>query len=221
MLVISDNYSPLIGLANCYVESKQNEKAIVLLRDNLQKFVNTAYQYEIEFLRADLLARNNQLSKADSIYKSLILRNPTRTLFGLTTLRTDLVQADTVLIRYLSSEGIEKYSILNSLNQKGYNYKTFPYLVSLAKSSGIEYDDFLSNFTQVLRVSDYESCYAVYKLSLYMCEKMDFERARKLAALSLRYSEDVSFNPILNSNFEKMNWLYKNHEKILSSLVYQ
>lgn len=220
LLVISDNYSPLIGLANCYVESNQNEKAIGLLQDNLQKFVNTAYQYEIEFLLADLLAKNSQLSKADSIYRTLISRNPSRILFGLSTLRTDLIKADSALIRYLSSKSAEKYGIIKSLNPNGDNYKTFPYLVSLAKSSGVKYDDFLSNFTQVLRVGDYESCYAIYKLSLYMCEKMDFERARKMAALSLRYWGDVNFNPILNSNFEKMNWLYKNHEKILSSLIY-
>jgi hypothetical protein len=53
-----------------------------------------------------------------------------------------------------------------------------------------------------------------------MCEKMDFDRARKMAALSLRYNEDLSFNSVLQSNFDKMNWLYKNSGEALSKMKY-
>ena len=76
LLKLSDNYSPLIGLSYCYAELKQNEKAIDLLKENIGKFENTAYYYEIEFLLADLLAKNNQIAEADSIYKTLVGQNP-------------------------------------------------------------------------------------------------------------------------------------------------
>jgi len=54
---------------------------------------------------------------------------------------------------------------------------------------------------------------------LFMCEKMDFDRARKMAALSLRYTGDISFNSVLQSNFEKMAWFYKNKEMISNFFV--
>jgi hypothetical protein len=220
LLTVSDNYSPLIGLSYCFVEQNENQKAIELLRKNVHKFENTAYQYEIHFLLADLLAKDNQLPEADSIYKLLVSQNPNRTIFSLSTLRTDLINADSIIVKYLNGEDEEKYNILKSLNSVSYNYNSFPYLSSLARSSKVEYDIFLKNFSKPLEVNDYKSSYGIYKLSLYMCEKMDFDRARKMAALSLRYSDDPSFNSVLQSNFDRMNWLYKNSSETLSRMKY-
>ena len=124
-------------------------------------------------------------------------------MYSLSTLRTDLLETDTVIVKYLNGEDEDKYKILKTLNSKNYNYNTFPYLSSLARSSKIEYENFLKNFTKMLEVNDYKSSYGIYKLSSYFCEKMDFERARKMAALSVRFSDDKSFNSILQSNFDK------------------
>lgn len=220
LLSISDNYSSLIGLSYCYVELNENQKAAELLRKNIHKFDNTAYQYEIQFLLADLLAKNNQMSEADSIYKTLIAENPSRTLYSLATLRRDLINADTEIVEYLKGEDEEKYEILQVLNSTSYNYNSIPYLSSLAKSRKVDYENFLKNFTNVLEVKNYEASYGIYKLSLYMCEKMDFDRARKMSALALRYSDDLSFNSILENNFDKINWLYKNSGEALSKMKY-
>ena len=220
LLSISDNYSPLIGLAYCYVEMNEIQKAIDLLRGNNKKFENTAYNYEIEFILGDLFAKNDQISEADSIYKLLKAQNPSRTLLSLSSLRTNMIKTDSVIVKYLNGEDEEKYEILKSMNEIGYNYNTFPYLSLLAKSTNVTYENFLMNFTKVLEVGDYNSSYGIYRLSLYMCEKMDFDRARKMAALALRYSSDLSFNPVLQTNFDKMDWLYKNSTEALSKMKY-
>lgn len=220
LIGFSDNYSPLIGLSYCYVEMKQVQKAIDLLEENIDRYKNTAYYYEIEFLLADLVTKNNQVFEGEPIYKSLIKQNPNRTLFSLSKLRIDLIDANTIITKYLNGQEHDKYEILKSLNSEKYNYNTFPYLASLAGSCGVEYENFLKVFSKVLEVGDYTSCYGIYKLSLYMCEKMDFNRARKMASLSRRFSEDASFNSILNSNFEKMNWLYKNSTEELTKMKY-
>ena len=146
--------------------------------------------------------------------------NPSRTLFSLSNLRTDLINSDLAIVKYLQGEDEEKYNILKSLNSVRYNYNSFPYLSSLARSSEVEYDNFLKNFSKPFEVNDYKSSYGIYRLSLYMCEKLDFDKARKMAALSLRYSEDPSFNSVLQSNFDRMNWLYKNSGEALSKLEY-
>ena len=220
LLTISDNYSPLIGLSYCYFELNEKQKAIDLLQNNIQKFENTAYQYELNFLLADLLAKSKKISQADSLYKLLISMNPSRTLYSLSSLRNDLINMDSLIVKYLKGEDEEKYEILRSLNAVSYNYNSFPYLSSLARSVKDDYEDFLKNYSKILEVKDYNSAYGIFRLSAYMCEKMDFDRARKMAALSLRYSEDVSFNSVLQSNFNKMNWLYKNSSEALSKMKY-
>ena len=219
LLSISDNYSPFIGLAYCYEEMGERQKAIDLLKVGSAKFENTSYWYEMQFIRADLLAKNLKISEADSIYKILIKLNPNRTLYSLSKLRTDLINTDSIVVKYLDGENEEKYLILKSLNEPNYNYNAFPYLSSLARSAKINYGEFLTNFSKPLAVNNYEACFGLYKLSLFMCEKMDFDRARKMAALSLRYTGDISFNSVLQSNFEKMDWFYKNKEMISNFFV--
>ncbi len=215
----SDNYSALIGLSYCYVELQQYQKAIDILKGNLHKFENTPYYYEVELILADLLIKNGQIDEAKALYDLLIKQNPSRILYGLTALRNDLLNTGLVTT-YLNAKDNEKYEILKLLNSKKYNYNSFPYLVLLAKSSNIEYGTFLKNFLRTFEVKNFNSSYGIYKLSLYMCEKMDFDRSRKLAALSLRFSEDSSFNSVLKSNFEKMDWLYKNYMRVLSSVTF-
>jgi hypothetical protein len=209
LIELSDNYSPLVGLAYCYAEENKLEKATYLLQNNISKFENTAYQYELQFILAELLSKNHDVFTADSLYERIILENPNRVLYSLAVLRDDLISADTRINQYLAGDEITRYEILQSLNSAGYNYNTFPYLASIANSLNINYGNFLNNFDQKLEVKDYDACYGLYKLSLYMCEKMDFERARKLAALAVRYSNDQSFNSVLESNLNKMNWLQK------------
>lgn len=217
----TENYSSLVGLAFCAVEMEEVSAAIKLLKENISKFENTAYQYELQFTLADLYARNNEISHADSIYKLLIYNQPTRTLFTLAKLRVALVQSDKLIIKYLIGDEKDKYEILKSLNDEAYNYSLFPTLTLLAQSVSISYEDFLKNFYRTFEVIDYESCYGVFRLSQYMCENMDFENSRKLAALAIRYSNDVSFNSVLFSNFEKMNWMCRNHDEVMSTFDYQ
>ena len=209
LLELSDNYSPFVGLAYCYAEENKLDKAIDLLHSNISKFENSAYQYELQFILADLMIKNHDLFTADSLYEKIIMENPNRVLYSLAVLRCDLIAADTIINQYLAGDENTKYVILQSLNTAEYNYNTFPYLASIANSLNINYENFLNNFDQKLEVKDYNACYGLYKLSLYMCEKMDFESARKLAALSARYAKDQSFNNVLESNLNKMNWLQK------------
>jgi hypothetical protein len=95
-----------------------------------------------------------------------------------------------------------------------YNFNTFPVLIELSKAINEDYNLFLKQFNKTIHVNDYASSHGVYKLSIYMAENLDFSRARKMAALSLRYKSDLNFHKILTSNMEKINWFYYNSEKI-------
>ncbi|NWF88225.1 MAG: hypothetical protein HXY50_02055, partial [Ignavibacteriaceae bacterium] len=214
VLNVTDSYIPIVGIALCESKLKNLKTAIDLVSSRLNEFEHTANYFELEFLLADLLAENNRINEADSLYKLLIYQNPNRNLTSLAKFRHELIKTDSLIQPYLTSNEVRKYEILKSLNLEIYHYSSFPFLITLSDEAGIEYKDLLKIFTKPFVVNDYESSFALYKLSKYVCLKSNFELARKIAALSIRYSKDHDFNPILKHNFEKMDWLYKNKTMI-------
>ena len=52
-----------------------------------------------------------------------------------------------------------------------------------------------------------------------MANNLDFDRAKKMAVLSMAFNSGDNFNEVLNSNFQKCEWFYYNSEKILKSTI--
>lgn len=219
LVELSENYSAIIGLAYCLEKQNQHQQAVALLEKFMPHFKNSAYFYEIEFSLAEILAKNRNYSLADSIFKVLINQNPNRSLYGLALLRNDLIKFGLPVDEYISGDKHERYNLLIQLNAKDYNYNSFAFLAGLARINNIRYDELIKLFSKPFEVKDYHSSYGLYSLSSYMCEKMDFELARKTAALSLRYSNDKSIYSILKNNFDKQDWLYKN-KNLLNKFSY-
>ncbi len=174
----------------------------------------------MEFQLADLSAKNYKINSADSLYKKLIQQNPNRTLFYLSKLRNEISKRDTLLSLYLNGDPLNKYLILKNLNEERYLYNSFPALVDLSRSLNENYNIFISQFKKTLIVNDYQSGYGVYKLSSFMLENLDYIKARKMAALSLRFSGDISFTKLQNENYKKCSWMYFNAEKFLSEFKF-
>src|SRR5690606_25641089 len=109
---------------------------------------------------------------------------------------------------YLSGSNTEKYSILKKLNKSSYIYSSFPVMTDLSKVLDEDYSLFVKRFDKTMFINNFESAYAVFKLSEFMAEKMDYNRARKMAALSLRYKDYKSH--LFEENYKKLNWFYHN-----------
>lgn len=214
------NYSAVLGLAYCYSELKQFKQAIAFLNTYIPSFQNSAYWYELQLALADIYAKSDDIHEADSIYNILASMNPNRTIYSLCKLRSDLIGLDSLLAKYLNGKNNEKLKVLQFMNYDKYNYSSLPILIQLAKIEQINYPDFLANFSKVFIVNDDQSSYSLYKLSQFMSEKMDFDRARKLAALASRFY-DKSFSSILENNLKKMNWLFKKSSNLLLKFVYK
>ncbi len=174
----------------------------------------------MEFQLADLKAKNNYMSLADSLYKIISKQNPNRTLFNLTGLRNRISERDTLLPLYLKSDVLNKYLILSEMNKNSYMYYSFPAITELSRTLKENYDIFISQFKKTIIVDDYRSSYAVYKLSLFMLENLDFARARKMAALSMRFTGDKSFIKLQTENYKKCTWMYFNGTKYLKEFIY-
>ena len=213
-----ENYSAVIGLTESLVKLNRRDSAEVLLKTYLDKFENTGYFYNLEFRLADLCAESGNVNYSDSLYKKIILQNPNPTLYYLCGLRTALTERDSLLMNYISAEDSEKYFILKRLNKNKYYYSSFPVIVDLSRSFNEEYGIFIKQFDKTFVVNDILSAYGVYYLSQYMLEKLDFKRARRMAALALRYNPDNNLNLLFKDNFKKINWFYQNPDSVLNRI---
>jgi hypothetical protein len=211
------NYSALIGMAQCDSKLDNRDKAIKLLEKNLYRYRNTAYYYSIEFQLGDLLGEGSNYSGADSNFTSLIYQNPNRTFYYLSQLRKTLLK-DSLISLYLKGNEFDKFQIIKSINEKNYDYNSIPVFIDLARNLVDQYELFIKNFNKTIHVNGYSQSYAIYKLSIYMLENLDFSRARKMAALALRYNSDKNFNYIIESNFKKTDWFYYHGNEILEQL---
>lgn len=219
ILDLTDNYSAVIGFVNCNSKLGNKYEAISFLTAKLNSFKKTAYYYNIEFTLADLLSENNEYIKADSLYSEIILQNPSQTLYNLSGLRIELLKNTNLLIPYLEGSDFDKYIIISDYNKslQSYSYNTFLPMINLSQNLKESYSFFLKRFNKPIEATDYTSCYAIYKLSNFMLLHLDYTNARKAAAMALRYKYDKNLNTLLEANFEKTEWFYYNHSKILDN----
>ena len=189
------------------------------MEKNLSFYKKSAYYYNIEFSLGDLQVKQGDIAGADTNYTSLMNENPNRRFYYLTRLRKYLMK-ESLIKTYVNGNDFDKFQVLKKINSVKYDYNSIPVMINLARSLNDEYKLFLKNFDKTIRIKDYASSYAIYRLSIYMLENLDFQDARKMAALSLRYSSDNNFNNILQSNFDLTDWFYYNGETTLKQFHY-
>jgi hypothetical protein len=217
ILEYGDNYSAVTGLSYCLEKLDKTKEAQDLILKYLPRFLNSSYYYNLEYRLADLYSLNSNVVSADSIYAGLINKNISYAFNFAAQLRGDLLR-ENLINEYLKGNHLDKYLILKELNSVQYNFYTFPLLAEFSKILDEDYNIFLKQFNKTIIVNDFASSYAIYKLSEYLIENLDFNRGRKMAALSLRYTGDHNMNLILDSHYKKTNWFYYNSGEILENL---
>ncbi len=218
ILKVTNNYSAVIGYASCFNELDKTNNAIEFLLKNLKQFKGSSSYYSLELRLGDLYSIKESYAEADSIYQSLIKQNPTYTFAYISNLRIDLIK-DSLITQYLKGNDFDKYIILKEMNSTGYKYNSFPVLINLAESFNEEYSVFLKLFKDNFNVTDFPSSYAMFKLSNYMLNHLDFERAKEAASIALKYNADQNFELILQKNYSKINWFYENARRILKNTI--
>ncbi|HVO72931.1 MAG TPA: hypothetical protein VMT35_02845 [Ignavibacteriaceae bacterium] len=224
---ITNDYSALNGLASSLWEENKKDESINLLKSRLEGYENSSYYYLIELKLGDQLAREKKYKDADSIYSRLEKQNPSRRFYYLTGLRLNLVphlfpernpeMEDTILSGFFSKDIKEKYAVIKEINSAQYIYNSFPVLIDLARAMKIDYNEFIGIFTITPKVDNYSSAYGIYKLSAYMLENLDFEKARRMAALTQRFKDDRIWEDrfIFQSHYKKTEWFYSNGAALL------
>jgi len=213
---LTNNYSGLTGLTDCLVKENKFLQAAGLLRKKIGEFKNTSYYYGIELKLADIDVLTSNESEADSLYKALLEQNPNRRYTNLSNLRLSLMKSDSLLKTYIAGNNYDRFIILRDLNETKYNYSSIPPFIDLAKYFNISYAIINQVFSRPFAASNIESSYALYKISDFMFEHLDFQNAQKTAALALKYNDDPDFNIFLNENINKINWCNSHSSYILA-----
>ena len=215
ILNITNDYSAIIGYSECSQKLDSAGIAVNFLSSQINQFKNSAYYYSMELKLGDLLAQDYKFAEADSIYKNIIAQNPNRTYYYLANLRHNLIERDTLIIKYLRGNDFDKYNILKEYIGAKYDYSAMPVLLDLAENFDGDYRQVMTTFAKNFDTDDYSQSFALYKLSNYMAAHADFESARKIASLALRVNNDDNFGAILKSNYYELNWFYLNYKSIL------
>ena len=219
ILKITNDYSAIIGYAECLQKIDSTGSAVKFLYSQLGQFKNSAYYYSLEMKLGDMLSLNHNFIDADSIYKSLISQNPNQVYYYLANMRHNLLVKDSLIIPYLNGNDFDKYNILKEYVSEKYDYPAIPVLIDLADHFEGDYNLFMKAFDKNFEADNFSESYAMYKLSNYMLEHLDFERARKIAALAMRVKTGKNFDAMLKSNYEKINWFYLNYKNVLSNIT--
>jgi hypothetical protein len=220
ILFKANNYSALIGLTEIYENDDSWDQAIKLLEKNLTVYSGTSNEYDLKFRLADLYIKNGDLTKAEEISQTISEIKPSRRFELLANVRISLINNGTIKDYVLGSD-YDKYEILKELNINSYDYSSFLFMIEMSKRLEESYKSFLMNFKNNLDVTDETSCYAVYKLSKYMLKNSDFNNARKLASLALRYMEDPNLFTLVSEHNNKSEWFVKNAYKVLSETKFE
>lgn len=215
----SDNYSALVGLAKSFEKLDSISNATAVIRSRLEEFKGTSYYYNLELYLADLLLKAGNIKSADSLYSELTEQKPNRTLNYLTNVRKILVKKRLVN-KYLNGSDYDKYHIIKSIIKSDSNYWLFPVLITLSKRLEEDYNFFIDELKVNYRVNNYESSYAMLKLSEYMLENFDTGNSKKIAGLSLRYNSDKNFVYVLQEHYNKVDWFFQNGQAILNTFYF-
>ncbi|MCU0332446.1 MAG: hypothetical protein MUC75_03630, partial [Ignavibacteriaceae bacterium] len=70
-------------------------------------------------------------------------------------------------------------------------------------------------------VKDEMSSYAVYKISEYMLNNLDYVNARKMAGLALRYKGNANLLKLTEEHYKKTEWFFRNAENILTETRFE
>ena len=218
ILKVTNNYSAVIGYASCLNELDKTNEAINFLLKNLKQFEGSSSYYSIELRLGDLYSVQKNYTKADSIYQNLIIQNPTYAYLCVSKLRVDLIK-DSLISQYLKGNDFDKYNILKEMNASQYDYNSIPVLIDLAGSFKEEYSIFVKLFNNKINVDKFSSSYAMFKLSNYMLNHLDFDNAEQTASLALKFYSDKNFETTLQNNYSKIIWFKENAEQVLKNTI--
>ncbi len=217
----SENYSSLLGIAYTLRNLNQPGRAIELLDQNLKKFEGSSYYFNLLFALGDLLALQNNLSRADSVYQRLIEMNPREDYFNIAFIRLKMIEDSTISVAdYLNSKNEERLKILTTLFDRDRTSEFIPSIIELLKVNEVQYSESIQLFENFEFHATERDEYAAFYLYNYALENSDFLRAEKFIEIAMAVGIKSSRN-VVSQNKIKNKWLLNNKDRIIINFLDQ
>lgn len=205
----SGTYSALIGYVRSSKELEDKSKIIEFLTKEIEKFNGTSSYYYLEFLLAEILAKNGEFENAIKYYQNLIDQNPHRTYLRNAIINRTLMQTNNSLLLDYINEPKEREKIT--------------YDLCVGKPTDIN----IQHFLNVLDIEDHESNATIdmvtslidsfnpnsdtfFLLSKFAYNYLDFESSLKYARKALINSE-YKRKDAIEDHISKLEWIERNN----------
>ncbi len=203
----SNSYSALLGIINANNKLGLQKESLELLSSKMNEYEGTSSYYSALLNIGDLISRNGDFERADSVYKILSFYEPTLRYKNLADVRSKLISENRI-IDYLSGSNFDKYQILKELNNTELFDASIPILINLSNSL----DENITTFILFLGNKNIESISSnsAYEISKYLMRNMEFTKALEFAKLSIQKCSENYRLPILKSHKQKVEWFVNN-----------
>jgi len=214
----SNSYSALIGIVYCNTELEKLEESRQLLANSLDDYEGTSSYFSVLLNYGDQLVLTDVIESADSIYTLLSLMKPTIRYYNLAMTRKTLISEGSDMISaYIRGSDFDKYSILKKINKIDMFEPSIPIMVELSKRLNENNDLFTSYLTEESELEKTITSNTAFVLSKYYYENYYLNKALHYAKLSVDKCEESYRISILEANKNKIEWINKNKDEILST----
>lgn len=204
----AETYESLSGLINSLMKLNKNLEAEKFLSREIKKFKGSSYFYNLELTLSDVYLINHKIESAEKLLDSLIAQNPHIEYVNHALIRKMMIRNDVEKLKvFFRMKSIDKINYLMDLNQKDIHYFTVPYILELSKTDNAKLKSVVNYFKDKLKVNDFFSCYAGFKLSNAALVIGDYNTAKEFAVKTLSYKDDEFFYKTLVNNLKFINWV--------------
>ncbi len=215
----SNTYSSLSGYINSSYKLNKIAEAEKILKNEISKFKDTPYFYNLELLLGDLNFLMNKKESALVLYDSLLTQKVHIEYDNQVMIRISLIENENLLAEYLTSERENRIKILMGLNEREINYYSIPTLLSMCNKEEIEV--ILNKFTYLKDADDIYECFAMYEISKKYLSIGKYELSKKYLINALKYKEDNFLEYALTEQLKLTNWVINFAEEVSSEFIYK
>ncbi len=211
----SNSFPALMGYINSLIKLNRNRKALMLLKQNIDKYSHSAYLFSLELKLGDIFVRNNKISSADSVYNILLNQNPSKRYEAIAKLRLSLT--DKILKKYVFGSPFDKYEIILKFVKSNSPYNLAEIMIELSRYLQQNYSDFISRFVNENRNKFKLSANDYFNLSVYSAENGDYSTALNFAKLSVKYLQNDANAGAYTENLNLMKWIFQ-HSQLMEKV---
>jgi hypothetical protein len=210
----SNSFHSLNGYLTCLSKGGRRGEAIGYLNTEIVKFKSSPYYFYLELLQGDLLAESGRGKEAKIIYDTLLLQNPHIEYRDGVLLREAIFHDEGTdsLISFFRKPSVLKLRKLLALNENELKYFSIPLMIELAEENNSDLDGFFLARKKFTRCADFESEFALVKISKYFLKKNELKEAQFFAVEAAKGMPDENSGHQAMENLKLVNWFINSVE---------